>query len=179
MTRHQLLLYFLCSLTQHVDSCLVTTTPWFFSNSSFSTTQSASTIYPDDYISTTGASDRRQDCKVCFETDATAFPGVSWQQVKQNWDTWWDYPCFYYTEEALLSVTDPSYRSILCEGQTHWYSGCNWYFREAIVENYSLQEYLDVYREDMYLEGAGSNLQQFFKNHNYQSRERYCIFFLL
>ncbi len=41
----------------------------------------------------------------------TPFPGLSWELLEQRWNgRWWDYPCVYYTEQALLfaqsDVTD-------------------------------------------------------------------------
>ena len=47
----------------------------------------------------------------CHHAASTPFPRVNWKQLntkyKNNWQSgpWWEYPCFYYSEEALLSLS--------------------------------------------------------------------------
>ncbi len=66
---------------------------------------------------------------LCFPDNATALPGVLWKQIEDNWANWWEYPCFYYTEQALLSVTDENIDqyTFLCEGDYFWFQNGIWY----------------------------------------------------
>ncbi len=47
----------------------------------------------------------------CHHPASTPFPDVNWKQLntkyKNKWQSgpWWEYPCFYYSEEALLSLS--------------------------------------------------------------------------
>ena len=50
------------------------------------------------------------------EDTQTVFPGVDWDDLKQNWGYWWDGRCLLYTEEALLVATQPEigYQTASC-----------------------------------------------------------------
>ncbi len=65
---------------------------------------------------------------VCYQPDATAFPGVSWQQLKENWHYWSEYPCIYYTEEAFLAATNDniSQTDVQCDYRHYYFSDGVW-----------------------------------------------------
>ena len=65
---------------------------------------------------------------LCYHPNATAFPGVSWQQLKENWHYWSDYPCIYYTEEAFLATTNEnvSQTDVLCDYRHYYFSDGAW-----------------------------------------------------
>ncbi len=65
----------------------------------------------------------------CYPDNATVVPGASWRDVKQKWGgPWWDYPCFYYTEQALLSLTDDTFNntSFMCQGHKYFWRDNDW-----------------------------------------------------
>ncbi len=67
----------------------------------------------------------------CYANNATAFPGVTWRELKDNWGVWWEYPCIYYTEEAFLAATDPHFRyaRVPCDDKTYY-----WYDRQWLMK---------------------------------------------
>ena len=76
----------------------------------------------------------------CYNPTAEPFPGVSWRELKSRWNSWWDYPCLYYTEEALLSMTldHLEYTKMYCEEDLYYwdyyYNG--WYIQYILYVDY-------------------------------------------
>ena len=76
----------------------------------------------------------------CHHPASTPFPGVDWKRLNTKyknrpWQSWWEYPCFYYSEEALMSLqgdTDNQYLTFTCAGDREdesfaWINGTLYY----------------------------------------------------
>ncbi len=90
----------------------------------------------------------------CRHPASTPFPGVSWKQLNSKYSNrpfqrWW-YPCFYYSEEALLSLSleDPSASlTVKCDelegARVTWINGT--WFSMSPALNWSTGERIDDY----------------------------------
>ncbi len=98
----------------------------------------------------------------CYPNNATAFPGVSWKQLDDKWRNWWHYPCFYYTEEALLAATDNTLTNATfsCEGHS--------YRIDHDTINVKTQWWSYVYESQV--RNLTGKLRSFFLTNNYQGR---------
>ncbi len=116
--------------------------------------------------------------RLCYPRNATAMPGVPWTQIKQQWGSWWEYPCFYYSEVALMSVTDRTADDIafICEGNLYWLLDNHWkvyydfyyYWEDSFFHlQYSYSsDYYDY--SHYYYENKGDlsiQLEEFFNRH--------------
>ena len=94
------------------------------------------TLWPYDY---------RQYCWTsmydCHHPASTPFPGVNWKYLNARFhnsykthDPWFKYPCFYYTEEALLTVLDETstFAVFECDGRMFDRSNGTWLSRSVI-----------------------------------------------
>ena len=104
----------------------------------------------------------RKDCRSCYRDSEEPFPGITWGELKEEWGVWWEYPCLYYTEEALLSVTEANflYTTLLCEGHQYWWSNGKWYWYEAQFDYSMYRQLFHFYRKE--LKGAQDQIKHFF-----------------
>ena len=95
----------------------------------------------------------------CYPNNATAFPGVSWKQLDEKWRTWWDYPCFYYTEEALLAASENTLTNATfsCDGHS--------YRIDQDTINIKIQWWSYVYESEV--RNLTGKLRSFFRSNNY------------
>ena len=97
------------------------------------------------------------------------FPGVSWDEFEENWHQWRDYPCIYYTEEAFLAATDPTFTlaTLQCDDYMYyWYNGVWFHVQKQPTWINAIELYIDVF--------VGPDLQQlsaFFANKSQQGEQ--------
>ncbi len=65
----------------------------------------------------------------CEHVGVTPPGGVAWRSIYDRWRHWWHYPCVYYTEQALQSLTNDSfvYERLYCQGNLYYWQDDYWW----------------------------------------------------
>ncbi len=102
----------------------------------------------------------------CHHPASTPFPGVNFKELKAKYNRkWWEYPCFYYTEDALMSVTDDTflYSTFKCERNWYYWMNNSWWER-GFGFNYTLRQHF-YFPVEMSEQPKG--LKDFFEQRNF------------
>ena len=160
---------------------------WFHCNTGVeqtpqpTTTEEVTTDWPYDY---------RFYCWTsfydCHHPASTPFPGVNWKYLNTKYgnqpfrsparEPWWQYRCFYYTEEALTSLLQPdlaavSYVTCAADEEDMIYALINgtWFEKFPNYDSNPESDY-NLFQ----LEKQPSKLEDFFGENNFTGSDNLC-----